>query len=87
MKARSTKFATRFVAVVLAAGTLATSPVPAMAQDSEARLRKIEAEIRALQRNVFQNGESQLFEPQISSDGSNTSTCLLYTSPSPRDRG
>ncbi len=74
MKARSTKFATRFVAVVLAAGTLATSPVPAMAQDSEARLRKIEAEIRALQRNVFQNGESQLFEPQISSDGSNTST-------------
>ncbi len=62
------------MAVVLAAGTLATSPVPAMAQESEVRLRKIEAEIRALQRNVFQNGESTLFEPQISSDGTSTAT-------------
>lgn len=72
--ARSPKLTTRFFAAVLAAGTLATSPVPAMAQDSEARLRKIEAEIRALQRNVFQNGESTQFQPQISSDGTTTST-------------
>lgn len=77
MKARSPKFATRFVAVILAAGTLVTSPVPAMAQDSEARLRKIEAEIRALQRNVFQNGESELFQPQISSDGTDTGSATV----------
>ncbi|KWV90995.1 tol-pal system YbgF family protein [Erythrobacter sp. YT30] len=42
-------------------------PVPSVAQDnSEARLRKIEAEIRALQRNVFPGGDGRFFEPQIS---------------------
>lgn len=53
------------------AGTIVTSPVPAFAQEevSEARLRKIEAEIRALQRNVFPGGDGRFFEPQISSDG------------------
>lgn len=46
---------------------LVTAPVPALAQDnvSEARLRKIEAEIRALQRNVFPGGDERYFEPQI----------------------
>ncbi|MBV7265013.1 tetratricopeptide repeat protein [Erythrobacter sp. WH131] len=41
-----------------------------MAQDnvSESRLRKIEAEIRALQRNVFPGGDGRYFEPQISSE-------------------
>lgn len=53
------------------AATVATSPVPAMAQDtSEARLRKMEAEIRALQRNVFPGGDGRYFEPQITGDGS-----------------
>ena len=49
--------------------TVATSPVPALAQDqsSEARLRKIEAEIRALQRSVFPGGDGRFFEPQITS--------------------
>lgn len=52
-----------------AAATIA--PVPAAAQDvSEARIRKMEAEIRALQRNVFPGGDGRYFEPQItSSDG------------------
>ncbi|WP_255547909.1 tetratricopeptide repeat protein [Erythrobacter ani] len=52
------------------AATIVTSPVPAMAQDnvSESRLRKIEAEIRALQRNVFPGGDGRYFEPQISSE-------------------
>ncbi len=68
--------ATRMLAVVLGAATLATSPVPAMAQDevSEARLRKIEAEIRALQRNVFPGGDGRFFEPQISAGENNGST-------------
>lgn len=43
-------------------------PAPAAAQDKaadEARLRKIEAEIRALQRKVFPGGDGKFFEPQI----------------------
>jgi TolA-binding protein len=55
-------------AAALAAGALASlAPLPAMAQDSaaEARLRKIEAEVRALQRKVFPGGDGRFFEPQI----------------------
>ena len=45
---------------------LATS-MPAMAQDNdEARIRKLEAEVRALQRKVFPGGDGRYFEPQIS---------------------
>lgn len=43
-------------------------PATVIAQDNleEARLRKIEAEIRALQRKVFPGGDARFFEPQIS---------------------
>ncbi|MGB7407699.1 MAG: hypothetical protein WA908_04280, partial [Pontixanthobacter sp.] len=46
---------------------LATTPVPAMAQSSEdeVRIRKLEAEVRALQRKVFPGGDGRFFEPQI----------------------
>ncbi|AWW73814.1 hypothetical protein CD351_05170 [Erythrobacter sp. KY5] len=44
-----------------------------MAQDNaEARLRRAEAEIRALQRAVFPGGDGRFFEPQITADGSAT---------------
>ncbi|TNE55327.1 MAG: tetratricopeptide repeat protein [Sphingomonadales bacterium] len=45
-----------------------TTPVPALAQDGspEARLRKIESEIRALQRQVFPGADGRFFEPEIS---------------------
>ena len=61
----------RAAGAIALAATVATSPVPAMAQDGnpEARLRKMEAEIRALQRNVFPGGDGRYFEPQISGDG------------------
>jgi TolA-binding protein len=52
----------------LAAAALALmlGGVPAAAQTSdEARLRKIEAEIRALQRQVFPAGAGRTFEPEI----------------------
>ena len=51
---------------VIAAGMAMT---PAVAQDAgtEARLKKAEAEIRALQRKVFPGGDGKFFEPQISS--------------------
>lgn len=67
MKSLATKTSTRMLAVALGVATLATSPMPALAQDeiSEARLRKIESEIRALQRNVFPGGDGRFFEPQI----------------------
>ncbi len=44
-----------------------TFAVPAAAQTAadEARLRKIEAEVRALQRKVFPGGDGKFFEPQI----------------------
>jgi TolA-binding protein len=52
---------------LLAAAALAAVPVSVMAQDTsaEARLRRIEAEVRALQRKVFPGGDGRFFEPQI----------------------
>lgn len=69
----------RIFAAGLAVSVLATTPVPAIAQDevSEARIRKIEAEVRALQRNVFPGGDGRFFEPQISAgegSGGNTAS-------------
>jgi TolA-binding protein len=48
--------------------------VPAVAQDNaESRLRRAEAEIRALQRAVFPGGDGRFFEPQISAQGAPSS--------------
>lgn len=59
-------------AALLATGSASlvalAAPTPAAAQDSaaaEARLKKIEAELRALQRKVFPGGDGKFFEPQI----------------------
>ncbi len=50
-------------AAVLGAGLGA---VPAAAQsDAEARIKKVEAEVRALQRKVFPGGDGKFFEPEI----------------------
>lgn len=60
-------------AALVVAGTLAASvPAPAEAQDAasaDARLRKVEAEVRALQRKVFPGGDGRYFEPQIGPGG------------------
>lgn len=52
---------------VLAGAVLAAAPMPAAAQDraEETRIRKLEAEVRALQRKVFPGGDARFFEPQI----------------------
>ena len=53
----------RFAAAGLALGVGA---VPAQAQsDAELRLKKVEAEVRALQRKVFPDGAGRTFEPEI----------------------
>ncbi|MGN3975170.1 tetratricopeptide repeat protein [Tsuneonella sp. SYSU-LHT278] len=61
---------TTFRALAAPLALLAVTGVtaPAYAQDSatEARLKKAEAEIRALQRKVFPGGDGKYFEPQIS---------------------
>lgn len=63
----ATSIAVRLAGALALGATIAAAPVPAMAQDSgaEARLRKIEAEVRALQRKVFPGGDARFFEPQI----------------------
>ncbi|MBX7483845.1 hypothetical protein [Qipengyuania qiaonensis] len=50
---------------------LATS-TPVLPQDGndEARLRRLEAEVRALQRKVFPGGDGRFFEPEISAEPS-----------------
>jgi len=50
--------------MVLAALAAGLAPAPAAAQD-DARLRKIEAELKALQRAVFPGGDSRYFEPEV----------------------
>jgi TolA-binding protein len=61
---------------------VATTPMPVVAQDNaEARLRRAEAEIRALQRAVFPGGDGRFFEPQISADGTATGP-TVSTAPS-----
>ncbi|WP_324261444.1 hypothetical protein U4960_15180 [Altererythrobacter sp. H2] len=56
-------------AMVGALAMLATgvTAFPALAQDAtgEARIRKLEAEVRALQRQVFPGGDGRFFEPEI----------------------
>ena len=56
----------RAVLIGAMAGLLLTSGTPAFAQDNgEARIRKLEAEVRALQRRVFPGADGRYFEPDI----------------------
>lgn len=68
----------RLAGVALAAGVIVSAPAPAFAQDSaeEVRIRKIEAEVRALQRKVFPGGDGRFFEPQIA-PGADAATASL----------
>jgi len=62
----------RFRAILLTAVacfSVAGLPSAAHAQDSDARLRKIETEVRALQRKVFPGGEGRFFEASAASGG------------------
>ena len=55
---------------------LLASATPALPQDGndEARLRRLEAEVRALQRKVFPGGDGRFFEPEISAQPTVQST-------------
>jgi TolA-binding protein len=53
-------------ALLLASAGAALLPAPASAQESaDARLRRIESEIRALQRTVFPGGDGRYFTPEV----------------------
>ncbi len=58
-------FAARAGFAAIAAAMLMTYPASAQDANAEARLRKVEAEVRALQRSVFPGGDGRYFEPQI----------------------
>lgn len=55
--------------------------VPAMAQDTlaEARIRRMEAEIRALQRQVFPGGDGKFFAPEITRSSTPTPGASVTT--------
>ena len=62
------RFDTRWLAgaaALLAVSPMLAPPVLAQTQSDEARLRKIEAEVRALQRRVFPGSDGTYFEPEI----------------------
>ena len=65
--AGSSNWGLRFVGVGGAGLALLAIAPPALAQSSndEARVRKLEAEVRALQRRVFPGGDGRYFEPEI----------------------
>lgn len=72
----------RLAGVALVATMIATTPVPVFAQDTgaaETRIRKIEAEVRALQRKVFPGGDGRYFEPQIAPGTQQPATSMPST--------
>ncbi|WP_435418468.1 tetratricopeptide repeat protein [Parerythrobacter aurantius] len=61
---------------------VALPAAPALAQDSgdEARIRKLEAEVRALQRKVFPGTDGRFFEPEITGTTPSAPTAASPTS-------
>lgn len=55
-------------------------PAPALAQDDAQRIRKLEAEVKALQRKVFPGGDGKYFEPEITAAQPQTTTPAVPTS-------
>jgi TolA-binding protein len=54
-----------FTGLLLAGIGTAMVPVSAAAQSDDARLRRIESELRALQRAVFPGGDGRFFNPEV----------------------
>ncbi len=61
---------------ILAAAMLVVPAIPVAAQDSdvELRIKKLEAEVRAVQRKVFPGGSDRFFEPEIEAQQPATQT-------------
>ncbi|GGC33012.1 hypothetical protein GCM10011371_20550 [Novosphingobium marinum] len=71
----------RSATLALAALAVAGTGVPVQAQSGdEARIRKLEAEVRALQRKVFPGADGRFFEPEITAQSSGGNTPPASTS-------
>ncbi|MFZ1741662.1 MAG: tetratricopeptide repeat protein [Pontixanthobacter sp.] len=70
----SQKSRTLFAGLALFAAIGTSMPAVAQSSGDEARLRKIESEVRALQRQVFPGGDGRFFEPQITATPQTGST-------------
>lgn len=79
---RTSRMGTSALAVVLIGAAQLAFTSPALAQDTlaEARIRKMEAEIRALQRQVFPGGEGRYFTPEITAGQPATRSTTAPTS-------
>jgi TolA-binding protein len=62
------------LALALVASCAVVMPAPAYAQDADARLRKVESELRALQRAVFPGGDGRYFTPEVDASQPGTPT-------------
>jgi len=67
------------IAALLLAGVAIALPGPAAAQDSDARLRRIESQINALQRAVFPGGDGRYFTPEVDTSRPQTPTPAVPT--------
>jgi TolA-binding protein len=65
--------------LLLAGAASALLPSPAAAQDDEARLRRIESQINALQRTVFPGGDGRYFTPEVDTSKPQTQTPTIGT--------
>jgi TolA-binding protein len=63
--------ASRAVLAMLAAGAVLAGASPAAAQDTDARLKKVESQIKALQRKVFPGPDGTYFEPEVATPNGN----------------
>lgn len=79
--AGSSNWGLRLIGLGGAALALIALSAPVLAQDGndETRLRKLEAEVRALQRRVFPGGDGRYFEPEITGQ---PQTNTMVTQPS-----
>jgi TolA-binding protein len=70
------------VSMLVVAVLLAGSSTAVSAQDAagETRLRKIEAEVRALQRQVFPGGDERFFKPEVTTGQAGTASTSSSTS-------
>lgn len=68
-------------ALALGAASLAAMPAAAQSDNSDARVRKLEAEVRALQRKVFPDGAGKTFAPEVTPAGAVATPLAPASSP------
>lgn len=78
----ATAMTVTLAAAVVLGGASAVSPAFAQDTQPEARIRKLEAEIRALQRKVFPGADGKYFSPEITAGAAATAASAVTAQPS-----